>query len=174
MQDALIGLAGLLIGIFLNEYYRRSSRIERYSSQVFEKRLAVYEGLMSEVMQAASIVGELLENQSLSVEQKKETAFNAGLSVAEYTDRHQFYLNEEIAIHCTMALIRTPDIFEESINERELKLFRMSTKETYEMIRAEAGIVELDNLFRSITKSSPSGELIEYYRKAKKAYQRKA
>jgi hypothetical protein len=174
MEDALIGLAGLLIGILLNEYYRRSSRIEKYSNQVFEKRLEVYEGLMSEVKQAADIISDLVENPKIAVEQKKEIAFHAGLAVATYTDRHQFYLNEEISVHCTMVFIRTPDIFEETTNEQELKLFRMSTKETYEMIRSEAGIVELDSLFRSITKSSPGGALIEYYRKAKKAHARKA
>ncbi len=39
MEGALIGLAGLLIGILLNEYYRRKSRIEQYSAQVFEKKV---------------------------------------------------------------------------------------------------------------------------------------
>lgn len=163
MEGALIGLAGLLIGILLNEYYRRNSRIEKYSSQVFEKRLSIYEGLMAEIQLASSIIGELVENDELTIDEKKEAAFHAGLKVPQYTDKHKFYLNEEITVHCCMAFVGTSDIFEEPINEKELKDFRQTIKEAYEMIRVESGVTELDGLFRSITKSSPGGKLIEGY-----------
>lgn len=173
MEGALIGLAGLLIGILLNEYYRRNSRIEKYSAQVFEKRLNIYEGLMSEIQLASSIISDLVENQDLSIEEKKNIAFHAGLKIPEYSDKHQFYLDEEITVHCSMAFVGTPDIFEDPINEKELKNFRKAIKEAYEMIRIESGVAELDGLFRSITKSSPGGQLIEGYLAIKKAYEKK-
>lgn len=174
MEGALIGLAGLLIGILLNEYYRRNSRIEKYSSQVFEKRLLIYEGLMAEIQLASSIIGELVENEDLSNEEKKELAFRAGLKVPQYTDKHKFYLDEEITVHCCMAFVGTSDIFEEPIYVEELKDFRQAVKQAYEMIRVDSGVAELDGLFRSITKSSPGGRLIEVYREIKKTYENKA
>jgi len=174
MEGALIGLAGLLIGILLNEYYRRNSRIEKYSAQVFEKRLNIYEGLMSEIQLASSIIGEILDNDELSIEEKKEIAFHAGLKVPQYTDEHKFYLDEEITVHCCMAFVGTSDIFTDPINEEELKDFRQAVKESYEMIRIESGVAELDGLFRSITKSSPGGRLIEGYRDIKEAHEKKA
>lgn len=174
MEGALIGLAGLPIGILLNEYYRRNSRIEKYSSQVFEKRLSIYEGLMAEIQLASSIIGELVENEDLSIEEKKEVAFHAGLKIPQYTDKHKFYLDEEITVHCCMAFVGTGDIFEEPINEEELKHFRQAVKKAYEMIRVESGVAELDGLFRSITKSSPGGSLIEGYREIEKSYENKA
>jgi len=174
MEGALIGLAGLLIGILLNEYYRRKSRIEKYSAQVFEKRLNIYEGLMSEVKLASSIIGELVENKDLSIDEKKEVAFHAGLKVAEYTDDNQFYLDENITVHCCMAFVGTSDIFEEPINQELLKDFRQAVKEAYEMIRVESGVAELDGLFRSITKSSPGGRLIDGYKAIKAAHEKKA
>lgn len=173
MEEALIGLAGLLIGILLSEYYRRNSRIEMYSAQVFEKRLNIYEGLMSEIQHAAGIISELVENKDLSIEEKKDIAFCAGLKVPQYADKYQFYLDEEITVHCSMAFVGTADIFEDPINESELNNFRKSIKEAYEMIRIESGVAELDGLFRSITKSSPGGQLIEGYRAIKKSYEKK-
>ena len=68
MDGALIGLVGLLIGGLLNEHYRRKSRIEKYSSQVFEKRINIYEGLMSEIKLASSIINELIENNVKYIE----------------------------------------------------------------------------------------------------------
>lgn len=172
MDGALIGLVGLLIGALLNEHYRRKSRIEKYSNQVFEKRINIYEGLMSEIKLASSIINELIESKNIPLDEKKEMAFLAGLKVAEYTDKHQFYLNDEIIAHCCMAFVGTSDIFEDPNNQEMLNCFRQEVKEAYVMIRVESGIAELDGLFRSITKSSPSGRLVDGYRAIKTAYEK--
>jgi hypothetical protein len=47
MEEALIGLLGVLVGLFVNEHFRKTNRIENYSSTVFEKRLKIYEELMA-------------------------------------------------------------------------------------------------------------------------------
>lgn len=65
------------------------------------------------------------------------------------------------------------DIFEEPINEEELKDFYQAVKEAYKMIHIEYDVAELDGLFRSITKSLLGGRLIEGYREIKKAYEKK-
>jgi len=49
MEEAVIGLLGVLLGIGLGEYLRRKRRLENYSSTVFEKRLALYEELFEKV-----------------------------------------------------------------------------------------------------------------------------
>ena len=173
MEGALIGLVGLLVGILINEYFRRNSRVEKYSSAVFEKRLKVYEGLMKEIQLASSTISQLLDDGNLSSKEKIDAAFQAGLKVAEYTDEHQFYLNEEITVHCGMVFVATSDIFDVSNSEVALKDFRAGVKESYRLIRAESGIEELDGLFRKITKSSPSSRLIEGYKEIKAADEEK-
>ncbi|KFC50532.1 hypothetical protein DK37_19485 [Halomonas sp. SUBG004] len=72
-----------------------------------------------------------------------------------------------------MAFVGTSDIFEEPINQELLKDFRQAVKEAYEMIRVESGVAELDGLFRSITKSSPGGRLIDGYKAIKAAHEKK-
>lgn len=167
MEGAIIGLIGILIGVFATEYFRRNSRVEKYSSAVFEKRLDVYEGLMKEVQLALSVVTELLGDDEMPVEEKSHIAFLAGLKVNEYCDDHKFYLNEEIAVHCGMAFVGVEDVFDPDNGEVALNDLRTAVKESYGLIRAESGIEELDGLFKSITKSSPTSRLIEGYKEIK-------
>lgn len=62
---------------------------------------------MAEIQLESSIIGELVENEDLSIEEKKEVAFHAGLKVPLYTDKQKFYLDEEITVHCCMAFVGT-------------------------------------------------------------------
>ena len=39
------GLAGVLVGSGLSEFFKRSNRIENYAPRVFEKRMEIYEQL---------------------------------------------------------------------------------------------------------------------------------
>jgi hypothetical protein len=43
MEEALIGLVGVIVGLVLSEYFRRRARLESYSSVLFAKRLGAYE-----------------------------------------------------------------------------------------------------------------------------------
>ena len=97
MEKVAVGLLGVLLGILINEYFRRNARIEKYSDKIFEKRLEIYENFAKEISTANSVITELTNAEELSVEDKKEIAFQAGLKVVEYTDKYEFYLNEEIA-----------------------------------------------------------------------------
>lgn len=172
MTEALVGFFGVFIGILLSEYFRRNSRIENYSAQVFEKKLSIYEGLMTEIQRASSVITALHDNTELTIDTKREVASKAGMKVLDYSDKHKFYLDEEIAVHCCLAFVGVSDIFEEDNDEDELTGFRQAVKEAYSMIRIESGVAKLDGLFRSITKSSPGSSLIQCYRVVKTAYEK--
>lgn len=172
MEKIVVGLVGVLLGILINEYFRRNARIEKYSDKIFEKRLEIYENFAKEISVASSLIIDLIDIKDLTDDEKKEIAFQAGLKVVEYTDKHELYLNEEIAIHCSMAFVASGDIFEDEINEASLADFRQGIKEAKLMIRSEAGLSEMDNFFKSITKSTPGGKLIKGYRVIKKQHEK--
>ena len=171
MTEALIGLAGILIGLFLNEYYRRTNRIENYSSRVFDKRLEIYEELMRLVHEKSSLVVEVIESDELSKEEAHSLCQPAGLDIMEYCDANQLYLNEEITVHIGAAFVGIADIIDSDNNEfkeTELQRFRKSIGSAKQMIKAESGVEELNDLFKKITKAKHSSPVIEYFRDRKK------
>ncbi len=171
MEKIIVGLFGVLLGILLNEYFRRNARIEKYSEKVFEKRLDVYEKFSKEISSASSLITGLVDSEDFEIEQKKEISFQAGLKVMEFTDEHDLYLNEEISIHCGMVFVEASNIFGDIVDAQKLKNFRKGIKEAQLMIRSESGLTEMDNFFSKITKSTPGGKLIEGYRVIKKKHE---
>lgn len=174
MTEALIGLAGILIGLLINEHFRKTNRIENYSSKVFDKRLEIYEKLMLLVHEKSSLVTELIESIELIEEITKdvahETCFKAGLDVMEYCDINQLYLNEEITVHIGATFVGTANMIDADKESKKVQLqnFRMSVLEAKEMIKAESGIEELNDLFKKITKAKHNSPIIAYFREAKK------
>lgn len=171
MESVLIGLAGILIGIFLNEYLRRRSRIEMYSRRMFEKRIDIYEGLMTKVRVAARVVAEALKDSELSDEERRVIAFEAGLTVMQYTDDHTLYLNDDIIVHCGATFVGTGDIFDKQEGrqrDKAIEAFRKEIRQSCDMIEKESGIGQLNKLFKSVTKATYTSPVIDYYRALKK------
>lgn len=171
MEQALIGFVGLLMGMLLNEYFRRRNRVEVYSSKVFEKRLEVYEGLMATIRKAEAEINEVLDNESIPPTERHERAFEAGLRVAEYTDQHSLYLNDEIAVHCVAAFVGVGDILDMSKGkecEKHIGSFRGMIGDAKNMIRAESGMSAIDQTFRTVTKAKHSSPIIDYYRRKRR------
>ncbi len=173
MEKIIVGLTGVLLGILINEYFRRNARIEKYSDIIFEKRLSLYENFAKELSKASSIVTNLIDITDLTVEEKKEISFNAGLKLMEFTTEHEFYINQEISIHCGMVFIEASNIFEDQIDESKLSDFRQGVMDANVMIKGESGLTEMNNFFKSITKSTPGGKLIDGYRAIKKHHEKK-
>jgi len=170
MEQALIGLVGLLIGILLNEYFRHRNRVETYSSKVFERRLEVYEGLMKVIGEAESKVSDALENESVPLAERHQRAFEAGIGVMEYMDKHSLYLNDEITVHCGAAFVGVGDILEMpkgKKREGQIAQYRAMIGDVKRMIRAESGMSEIDRVFRTVTKAKHSSPVIDYYHKNK-------
>jgi len=172
MEKIVVGLVGVLFGVLLNEYFRRNARIEKYTEKVFEKRLEIYERFSKEISSAASLISNLVDSEDFDTEQKQELAFQTGLKVMEFTDEHDFYLNEEITIHCGMVFIEASNIFGDIIDSDKLKEFRKGIKDVQLMIRSESGLTEMDDFFSKLTKSTPGGKLIEGYRVIKNQHEK--
>jgi len=100
METALIGLAGVLLGILINEILRRQNRIESYAGRVFEKRLEIYEGLYHRVAALGPLASDLINNSTYSYEERHQIVSVGVHDVASWCDDNDMYINEELAVHC--------------------------------------------------------------------------
>lgn len=163
MEAALIGLAGVLVGVLLAEHFRRLNRIEHYSQKVFERRLEVYEGLMTKVQEAYSTASSMLDaDNDLSTEENSKAIFLAGLEVAKYADAHAFYIDPYVAAEASAMMLgasEIPSSTGESRAEME-KDFRSSYKRVKQLIIVESGVTQVNQHFRTVSKSLPDSPLI--------------
>ena len=175
METAFVGLAGLLIGMLITEYFRRQSRVEKFSGPIFEKRLSVYEKLMNEFILTCGVIDALYEDEEMSLEEKHDLAFENGLKLMQFTEEHDFYLSEEVTMHIGMHLVNTGYIFLSESTEEERKSayenFSSGYGDTKRLIKSTSGISAIDNLITEITESKPESDYISYFRKAKKEHE---
>jgi hypothetical protein len=161
----------LLLGVALNEWIRRSNRIEAYAAAVFQKRFSVYEQLWEKVRGAKDVADAVLEDASLTPEQRHEVVSGVMLDIAKFCDDNGLYLNEEVTVHCCTVFMGVEDIVPElSKKKREQLLSGFNTKfnQAKEIIRAETGLKRMDRLFRALTKAKYSSSVIEYFRVVQK------
>ena len=171
MPQALLAIASLLLGVALNEWIRRSNRIESYSVAIFKKRLGIYEELWKKIVEAKDVAEEVIENTALTAEQRHELISTVVLGIAGFCDENIFYLNEEVTLQCCGLFMGVEDIQGEANIAKKKKLvarYRDGYQQTLEIIRAEAGLKRINELFRTVTKAEYSSDMIEYFRKLKK------
>jgi hypothetical protein len=175
MLTAIIGLFGVLVGIFLTEYFRRQRRIEFYSKEVFQKRLSVYEELYKKMEASYLIATDVIENPDYSEKERGKIISEVIMDVASFTDQNGLYLNENLVIHCLLTLIGVEDIFSiENPDEKETQIttFREAYGKAKQLIRKESGMETLDKLFGSISKAKLESPYISYYQKIKRERRR--
>jgi hypothetical protein len=173
MVTALIGLIGVLVGGFLNEYFRRRSRIEIYSKEVFEKRLSAYEELYKKMEGAFLIAGDIIERSNYSKEERHEVWSEVVLNVAAFTDENGLYLNENLIVHCMLTLIGVEDIYyieDPKEKKEQVERFGEGYVNAKKLIRKETGLEALDKLFGSISKAKLESDYISYYQRRKKKF----
>lgn len=171
MEAAIIGLIGVVFGIFLSEFLRRKSRIELYSNAVFEKRLKAYEDLYKLIHESQDIAYELINNPEYTIEEFKTIWPSVILKLTNYCDENALYLNEEIQVHCITSLIGLEEISEkldQDDKEKLIESFGNKTGNAKLMIKQEIGIPEIEKLYRKISKSKPQSDIIKYYQSLKK------
>ncbi|WP_432474472.1 hypothetical protein [Amphritea sp. HPY] len=177
METALVGLAGLLIGMLITEHFRKRSRIEQFSGPIFEKRLSIYEKLMEEFILSCGVIDALYEDEEIPLDEKHNLAFDCGLKLIQFTEDNDFYLSEEVTVHIGMLFVNTGDIFLSENTEESrasaYERFKSGYGETKRLIKSASGISTIDNLITEITKSKPESDYISYFRKAKKEHERK-
>lgn len=175
MTEAVIGLAGILIGLFISEYFRRHSRIEGYARDIFMKRLSVYEELYSKMHEARKISDEVIESDNLSEEDRKAIWSDKVLDIAGFNDSHQLYINEEIALHCLMTLIGVEEIYyneDAEEKQKEKERYWQNHAKTIAMIRNETGLQQIDRYFGSLTNAKHKSEYIDLYKETRKKYKK--
>lgn len=174
LVGALLGLAGLLIGVLGSEYFRRRSRIEGYSKEIFLKRLEVYEALYEKLNDADSLASEFEKENIEDVESLIALVHALVLDTAQFSDRNGLYLNEEVFIQClgTLMIIPSEGTPEEiqAFKTTEAKRFRESSHASKLMIKEETGLGELERLFSGITRAKHDSEYLRYFREKKREY----
>ncbi|OLE54566.1 MAG: hypothetical protein AUG51_07735 [Acidobacteria bacterium 13_1_20CM_3_53_8] len=168
---SLIGLIGVLIGLFINEYFRRRNRVELYSKEIFQKRLSVYEKLYEKIYKISPIAHDIMENPKYSEEERHEIWSSVVFDMAKFMDSNELYLNENITVHCVSALIGVEDVYymeDPEEKKGEIENFTKSIANARKMIKAETGLEALDKLFSSISKAKHESEIISYYQKLKR------
>lgn len=171
MWASIIGVIGVIAGVILNEAIRRSRRIEIFTPGIFEKRLKRYEKLMSLLESGYDAASEVMSNEQLSKEERHELISVAILSIAQYADSEQLYIDPELGVHCVATFMGAEDVLTtQDPQEREER--RNSVGEMYleakRMIREYSGISEIDKLFKKINKPKITGPVIKRIRYLKK------
>ncbi|MCW2368907.1 hypothetical protein [Sphingobium sp. B11D3D] len=164
-----IGIVGVIVGALLNEFVRRRNRRELFAPSIFEKRLAAYEGLMEQISQGSNVAEEVIQNYNLTKEQRTELIGVVVHSIAEFTEKHRLYLDEDLSVHCMALFMGVEDIHDASTgNQQELLAnYRQMRKEALRMAVEDSGVAEINRLFKVINKPKIDGALIRYFRKAK-------
>ena len=168
MESAWIGLAGLLIGVLLGEYFHRNKRIEIYSQKVFDKRLSVHEELYTIFVEGGEIVSEVMTNSALNEVERKDLVSSLIHSLCTFMDKNGFYLNDALIVQIAIAYMGAEDVLSyenelDAISVRS-KVYE-SAKITKKMILEEAGVTEVFKHFSTISKSKPNSAVIRYFRR---------
>jgi len=168
MEIAIIGFVGVVVGALLAEYFRIRSRIEIFSSKVFDKRLAVYEQLYEKLHKASQVASDVMDNQTYSRDERNTLWSTIIFDLADFTDANKLYLNEDISVHCISSCIGVEDVYyieDAKKKTAEINSFYQDIRSAELMIKSETGLTELDNFFRTITKSQPKSTVIDYLNK---------
>ena len=161
----LIGMAGVIAGVLLNEFVRRRNRRELYAPKIFEKRLAIYEGLAKHIHEGSEVANEVIENESLTPNERHALISAPISAIAQYMDENSLYIDEELAIHCTALFMGVEDIYDATADEKKrlIENYHMR-KEALRMIAEDSGIAEINRLFKAINRPKLSGPIIEKLR----------
>ena len=119
---AIFGLIGIILGVILNEVFRRKNRIESFASIVFERRLNIYEELFRKVQEVNSIAGDVISNPAYSEEQRHDIVSSVILDIASFCDENAFLIDNDLGAPCTTLLMGVEDIYllgDETKNDRQ-------------------------------------------------------
>lgn len=166
----ILGILGVTIGVLLNEFMRRQNRREVYAPKVFERRLAVYEGLAELINSGSTLANQAMDDPDLKAEERRVLVSEAILPIAVYTDRYRLFIDEELRVHCTALFMGVEDIHDAPEGERaQLREdYRKMYIESYRMIAEDAGIEAINGLFKKINRPRIESPVIEYLRKLRR------
>jgi hypothetical protein len=171
MSQALVAITSLLLGVALNEWIRRSHRIENYAAATFQRRLEIYEQLWRKLREGSLVANKVIEDAMLPAHRREELISEVVLGIAQFCDDNGLYLNDEVTVHCCTVFMDVENIAsEDDPQSRQKRVLRFADDylKAREIVRAEAGLTRMDKLFRAVTKASYSSDVIEKYRELRK------
>ena len=171
LGQPLFGVACLLLGIGLNEWIRRSNRIEAYAGAVFKERFDVYVKLWEIIRDAKPRADGIIKDSALSADARRECISELVWQVVNFCDEKSLYLNDEVIVHCCTVFMGVEDIPAEPDAKKRDEMvaqFEKGFQKVKEIVRAETGLTRMDGVFRQVTKARYSSEVIEYFRKLHK------
>jgi hypothetical protein len=161
---AIFGLIGIILGVILNEVFRRKNRIESFASTVFERRLNIYEELFKKIQKANDSASDVISNPAYSEEQRNDIIFVAGLDIAKFCDENAFFIDSDLGAHCTALLLGDVEKYylldDEAEKQRAIREYREDYMNTLRMIEEEAGMHQVKKLFKSISKPKLDSPII--------------
>jgi hypothetical protein len=174
MQTALIGLIGVILGVILNEYFRRIRRTEQYSQSIFEKRLKAYEKLLELVNYGSDVSIDVIQCDDLTSKERHELISSVIMPIAEHVDRNALYIDEDLGPQCSAIFMGVEEIHDMTLNEKNQHLERYwnMLMETRRMIAEDSGVAKINRLFKSINQSKITGPFIERLRERRKEWRR--
>ena len=160
---AIFGLIGIILGVILNEVFRRKNRIESFAPTVFERRLNIYEELFKKVQQANNIARDVISNPAYSEEQRHDIVSVVVLDIASFCDDNGFFIDGDLGAHCIALLMGVEDIYllgDEAEKQQATREYHESYINTIRMIEEEAGVHQVKKLFKSISKPKLDSPII--------------
>jgi hypothetical protein len=171
MESALVGLAGLLIGALLAEYFRRNNRIEAYSQKIFERRLEIYEQLMKLVQTAYQVASDVVDDSELSEEDRKSVVGAEIMRIAEFVDENALFVDEYIAADATALFIGIEEIAAiQDQKDREIAVtrFRNHYKAVKQNLLEESGIRQINDHLKIVSRSKLDSPIIRLMKEKEK------
>ncbi len=156
----------VIVGIFINEHFRRKDKEALFSDRIFDKKLEIYENLHLKMQEFYIKAEDVINDKQLSKEEKIKEISPIIISIAVYLDENNLYINEDLAMHCMLTLVGIEDIS----SEKEISNFRKDRKITTQLIREEAGLKRLDKFYDKINKKETTSKYIEYIKELRKRY----
>lgn len=165
-----ISIVSVVVGVLLNEYFRRKSRIENYSQQVFDKRLEVHEELYQKVEDCYQKAQALIGNEELSPEEKHEVWSEVILNLTSFCDQHGLYLDERVVVHCTTTFVGVDEIASEQDSDaRDERISQMERnyRKAKEMLREVTGLREIEDSFQSVSNAEIDSDYVQLFEELK-------
>jgi hypothetical protein len=172
LLPSLISLASIIIGIFINEYFKRKNRESLYSEAIFSKKLEIYESLNEKMHNASELATEITENKELTKEKREQIWDEKAIDILTFMDKNDLYLNEDIAVHCMITLTGLKGI--QNLNEEDQKeqmnRFYEGINTAKNLIREDTGLKRLNDFLNKVNRPSLKSGYIKAYKEIKKVY----
>jgi len=171
----LIGPIGIILGIFINEYFKRKNRSSLFSEEIFRRKLDIYEKLYYKMREAYNFAHEIIEDKNLSKYERKKRWTNVVIPIMEYLDQNALYIDGNIRLHCSITLVGVEELADLPPNEKktQTKEYFTNWQQTSRLIREDCGLKRLDKFFSKINKPDITSDYIEYAHKRKKEMDKK-